>query len=85
MIKQSDPRLSWELLELVRDSGLGSSAPSEILDVADRYMEFTGSQEELSQSLDPGLGAITPTSVKAMCHEDASSSVEDVPIASGTS
>ena len=78
MIK-SGPRLSREFLELVRDSGLGSSAPSEILDVADRYMEFTSSQEEAaSLNLDPGLGAPTPTTFsktsysKAPAHPDIS-------------
>jgi len=62
MIK-SGPRLSQEFLELVRDSGLGSSAPSEILDAADRIieLELTSSQEEAaSLNLDPGLGSPTP-------------------------
>ena len=70
-----DPRLSREFLELVLDSGLGSSAPSEILDVADRYMEFTSSQEDATlQNLDPGLDMTTPNSFKTSYSE-----VPDIP------
>ena len=53
---------SLSLLELTVDSGLGSTAPSEMLDPVDRDADFSNSQEEMN--LDPGLGTNTTISPK---------------------
>lgn len=51
--------LPMELMMLPADSGLGSTAPSEMLDLVDRDIDFSNSQEEMN--LDPGLGsAVSP-------------------------
>lgn len=64
-------------LELeMTDSGVGSTAPSEMLDIPDHDTEFTISQEDGILNLDPGLGTMT-TSPKRSLSEIVVSTVPD--------
>lgn len=69
---------AMSLLELMPvDSGLGSTAPSEMLDPVNRDADFSNSQEEVN--LDPGLGTNATISPKRS-HSD----VENVGVAPPT-
>lgn len=81
MIKQGSMS-SLCLEQETADSGVGSTAPSEMLDITDRDTEFINSQEDGTLNLDPGLGAVMPTSPKRSLSEVISPTIPDSDVSS---
>lgn len=74
-------QLPFALLDVMipADSGLGSTAPSEMLDLVDCYTDLTNSQEEMT--LDPGLGSLTLVSPRRSLSEITANGTSKLPTA----
>ena len=76
MIKQGIPTSLYLELETA-DSGVGSTAPSEVLDITDHDIEFANGQEDGTSNLDPELSETTPISPKTSLTDVSGPTIPD--------